>query len=573
MMARSSEEDSLIVTDVLVVGGGAAGLWAANAAQASEVKVVVVDKGPRDWGGLASMAGGDFDASLPGENPEDFVKDLVYYYDGLCDQELVEAIFAQSYERMRDYQSLGCEFLTDADGNLRGIPQRSLDHVKLYPAKLKAKGGADMVAGLVKEASRLGVERIGRTVITDLLKDNGRIIGAVGFDIRSGAFRVFQAKAVVLATGQGGWKSTKNMTSGEGIWVGAKAGCEVKNCEFAQIWNFPPKYEWEGQTKFLPLGARFVNSLGDSFMEKYSPRFGANTDPHYNVRGMVLEIREGRGPIYLDLSAIEKEHIELLKPQTGWQLINYERMVKNGEDFFKDRIEYEPLPVSCYGGLVAEVSGATAVPGLFAAGKARSLDAGVYMGGFALCSTAVTGFIAGRTVAEYVRSSGQGRLQHDEILGLKERWVGLLGKHGIAPKRVLTAIQEAVFPYDVCILKSRSGLERALDSLREIRDDMLPRMTAEDPHYLLKAVEVYGVAFITECFLKASLLRTESRAGHFREDYPARDDENWLQWIAIALDKGQLRLRTVPVPIEKYKFKPTRFYMDNFRFPKACVGD
>lgn len=567
-MNQWDNSETTIITDVLIIGGGVAGLWAANTAKKTLGRVLVVDKGPRDWGGLASMAGGDFDAVLPGEDPEDFVKDLVYYYDGLCEQDLIEEIFRNSYDRLQDYQRMGCEFLTDAEGKLRGIPQRSLDHIKLYPPKLKARGGADMVRGLVREADRLGVERIGRIEITDILKRQDGVAGAVGFDAITGEFYVFKTKAIVLATGQAGWKSTKNMTSGEGMWLGVKVGLEVKNCEFAQIWNFPTRYEWEGQTKFLPLGARFVNAVGETYMDKYSPNFGANTDPHYNVRGMAVEAREGRGPIYLDISRIKTQDIELLKPQTGWQLRNYEKMVKLGEDFFHNKIEYMPIPVASYSGLIADVNGKTSIPGLFAAGTIRSIDAGVYMGGFHLCSTAVTGYITGENVAKYAQQVRLLDPDETEVRELKKELYQPLNKNGVAPKDVLTEIQKVFFPYDVCILKNKTSLEKALRKLMQIKEEMEPGMTAKDPHYLLKLFEVKGVSFITECYLRASLMRTESRAGHFREDYPDRDDRNWLKWITISLQNGKLLPGTVPVPIDKYQFKPTKYYMDNFTFPR-----
>jgi succinate dehydrogenase/fumarate reductase flavoprotein subunit len=568
-MAKLDDLGKVIDIDVLVIGGGVSGLWAANRAKKSVERVMIVDKAPRDWGGQASMAGGDFDAALPGENIDDYVKDLVYYYDGLCDQEIIEEVFRQSYDRLRDYQRLGCEFLTGANGKLKGIPQRSLNHIKLYPVQLRSQGGPDMVRGLVKEANRLGVKRLGRLLVTDLLKSNSRIVGAVGFDQITGKFYIFKTGAVVLASGQGGWKSTRAISSGEGMWMAARAGVELRNCEFANIHNQPKLFEWEGQTKLLPLGARFVNAKGESYMDRYSPEFGANTDPHYNIRGMAIETREGRGPIYLDISQIRPQDIELVKPQSGWQLLNYEKLVKLGIDFFKEKTEWVPQPVALYGGIIADLKGRTPVPGLFVAGRIRSIDAGVYMGGFALCTTAVTGHIAGQSVAEYVLSNELHQINTDEVMAFKKDLFNPLGKPGITPKEILTEIQRAIFPYDICILKNEESLNRSLDKIMHIKEELLPRMTAKDPHYLMKLIEVKGVTFISECYLRASLVRTESRAGHYREDYPDRNDEEWLKWIVINLKGDKLNLRTEPVSFERYKFKPTRYYMDNFKFPKS----
>ena len=132
---------------------------------------------------------------------------------------------------------------------------------------------------------------------------------------------------------------------------------------------------------------------------------------------------------------------------------------------------------------------------------------------------------------------------------------------------MLREIQEIVFPQDVCILKSEQSLKNALAAIERIRDEQLPRVTAADPHYLMKLIEVRAIAFITEIYLKASLMRTETRAGHYREDYPERDDANWLKWIVIGQKDGRIDLRTQPLPFDKYRFRPTRYYMDSFVIP------
>jgi hypothetical protein len=104
--------------------------------------------------------------------------------------------------------------------------------------------------------------------------------------------------------------------------------------------------------------------------------------------------------------------------------------------------------------------------------------------------------------------------------------------------------------------------------MEKLTVEKLPRMVAPDPHYLLKLREVQGIAFLAEMYLRFSLMRTESRAGHYREDYPDRNDEKWLAWIVASLDNnGQMKLRNEPVPVTRYRFPLTRYYMDNFRFP------
>lgn len=172
-------------TDVLIIGGGSAGMWAAKRVKEENenIDVLIVDKSASDWGGLMSMAGGDFDAVTPKDNLDDWVKDLVYYYDGLCDQELVETLFQGSYERLKEYERLGCEYAYDEQGDLKGIPQRGLDHFKLCVAVKKGSGGNEMTKALVKEMIRTKVRRVGRVMITHLLKQSGRVTGSRWFPL------------------------------------------------------------------------------------------------------------------------------------------------------------------------------------------------------------------------------------------------------------------------------------------------------------------------------------------------------------------------------------------------------
>lgn len=193
-MASLHSLGKVIETDVLVIGGGPAGLWAANRAKEFVGRVTMVDKGPRDWGGLASMSGGGIVALVPGEEVDAFVEELVYYHDGLCQQDLIEEILRQSAYRLQDYERLGYDLLREPDDKLRGIPQRGLNHIKCYVGQPLGRGGKNLVAVLVREASRLGVDRLGRILVTDLLKRDGAVVGAIGFDTRSGEFYIFKAR-------------------------------------------------------------------------------------------------------------------------------------------------------------------------------------------------------------------------------------------------------------------------------------------------------------------------------------------------------------------------------------------
>ena len=173
-------------TDVLIIGGGFSGSWAALTARQHVENVLIVDKGPRDWGGLGGMSGGDMIVKQPEFAAKDLVEELVYYYDGLCEQDVLEEILNQSYERFKDYEKMGHEFARDDSGRLMSIPQRGLELMRYYFYHPYGKGGAHTTQILNAELQRLNVQRIGRIEITDLVKDGDAVSGAVGFHAQSG---------------------------------------------------------------------------------------------------------------------------------------------------------------------------------------------------------------------------------------------------------------------------------------------------------------------------------------------------------------------------------------------------
>ncbi len=562
-------------TDVLIIGAGPSGMWTAKHLKELEpgLQVTVVDKAGADWGGLMTLSEGDFDAVTPEENIDEWVKDLVYYWDGLCDQELMETLFRASYDRLCEYEKLGCTYTRKEDGNFKGIPQRGLDNVKLCITKVKGTGGEDMRDSLNKEMRRLDIQRIGRIMVTELLQQDGHITGAVGFHVRTGQFYSFAAKAVVIACGRGGWKCSygKNTSTGEGLLLAYQAGAELCNMEFAEVWNVPKLFSWEGQTVLLPLGAKFVNAKGESFMERYSPVLKGNTDPHYTTMAMAMETKAGRGPIYFDTSDLKEKDREFVQPAAGWQLLNHNKLKNIGIDFFRGTTEWQPQILSSFGGIVADAYGRTKVKGLYAVGRSRFLDAGVYIGGFDLSTTATTGYLAAEGIHQYLQQEGSAistQPSKEDLETKRSLLSEQLQKTGVNSKEVLRKIQELVLPYNVSILKSEKSLNSALHELQQIQKDLLPEMGSGDAHYLMKCKE--AIATVTEMFLKASLMRKETRGGHYREDYPQRDDQNWLGWIKIRQENGNMKLHLEPVPLKTYKHPVERYYQDNFQFPKKA---
>jgi len=571
-MPKTETMDRIIETDVLIIGGGVTGLWSSIKARDFVDRVTIVDKGPKDWGGQGSRSGGAMVSVVPPDKLDEYLEDLVYYYDGYCDQELMELILRNSYDRMRDLQKLGYEFMSDDQGNLKGVPQRALPHVKCYIGQPFGMGGKNMVTVLLNKAKSLGVERFGRIVITDILKSRGAAVGAIGFDSISGRFYCLKARAVIIAVGNGGWKVSyhHNTCAGDNVDLGLRAGAEVTNGEFARVWLTPRYFAWEVQTYLLPLGARLVNAKGETFMDRYSPNFGANTDPHYVARAMAIEALQGNGPFYMDLTAMTPESVEMMTPKgKGWMRLNYLKLKDLGLDFFKDKSEWMTQLRYSIMGIHADLEGRTGVPGLFVAGRARATDPSVYAGGLSLMLCAVTGSITGQTAGELAQSQPPMPLSERKVAALKKKILAPLGKDGIPPVEVLREVREAVFPWDVCVLKNEKSMKKALAKLAEIKHELFPRMSAREPHYLMKMTEVRGIMRLSELFVSASLFRKESRAGHFRVDYPERDDKNWLCRVVGREEGERIRYHKDPLPVKKYRIKPTRYYSDNFTYPRV----
>jgi succinate dehydrogenase / fumarate reductase flavoprotein subunit len=557
----------VLQTDVLVLGCGLSGLWASIKAREHVNDVLIVDKGPMNWGGLGSFCGGDVDVWDPNVDIMKWIDDLVFYFDGLIEQDVIELLLSKSFERFKDFETMGHKFARDDDGNLLRVNQRGLDHVSAILSRPFGTGGESLVSVLVNKANELKVRRLSRVQITNIVKDNNQITGVTGFHTRSGEFYIIKAKVIILCTGNASWKPSYciNTCAGEGFAMALEAGVRMRNFEFVKVWNVPKDFAWEGQTMLLPMGARFVNALDEDFMKKYSPKLGAKMDPHYNTRAMAEEFKAGRGPIYLDTSAMRDEDVKLLTPTGGWMGITYERLKEMGINFFKNKIEWIPQVNYNIGGIDADINCMSSVKGIFSAGRARSIEPGVYLGGWAVSGTATMGCIAGENAAKMAASLAfQPKIDPALTARIKEDLFAPLGKPGLLPKEILNEIREVITPYDVSILKTEKGITRALDKLNWIKEELLPNMTAESPHYLMKANEVRSIAVVTELYLNASLLRKETRCGHHRVEYPDRDDQ-YLGWFLVTKEQEKLNWTFRPVPLEKYKIKPYRFYGDLYK--------
>ena len=211
------------------------------------------------------------------------------------------------------------------------------------------------------------------------------------------------------------------------------------------------------------------------------------------------------------------------------------------------------------GGLYIDLDGRTTLEGLYAAGDASYGPTSGVEGfcAYAMPAASTTGAAVGEASAKYARTVGDVELDEQEIDEVVKKLSEPLNHpQGVDSSHVVIAVQEALFPYDVYILRTEEKMLAALKRIQEIKKYDVPRLRALDAHGLRFALEARNMVLSAEVMLTAALYRKESRGSHLRLDYPEIDNENWLKWILVEQKDGDLSLRTKDIPIDRYPLRP-----------------
>jgi succinate dehydrogenase/fumarate reductase flavoprotein subunit len=536
------------VVDVLVVGGGLAGCWAAIAARDLGADVTVVDKGFVGKTSMSKFAAGDIKCFMPGDDLDAWMKEMVDAGEHLNDEEWIRIIFNETYPRVLDMERWGVRF-EKRDGEFVRKSGRTL------VTKQVVFNAAQMMDRMRRALEERGVRVFDKVFVFSLLKDDGRVVGALGFHRWTGQVHVFPAKAVVLASGGCGFRSIyygQQFATGDGLAMAFEGGAEVMNMEFVH-WNTCSRhYDVFGMSRFVAFGGRFLNARGEAFMSNYDPVWRDRAPTPKLVLAMAFEVRRGNGPIFFDLTSISDDDYQLSR-----KLIpSFFKVVdRAGIDIRKDRLEWVPAlrgASASPAGLKIDYSCATSVPGLYAAGDVAAktaYGASSGYGGINLAWCCVSGYRAGRGAALASRDVAHVRLPSKEAISQEASRVfePLRREDGISADEVTLSLQKAIIPYDVLIIRHGERLGRALEEVMRIKLNMVPRLYASDIHELVKCVEARNMVSVAELILRSSIARTESRGGFYREDYPRRDDERWLKYITLRKVNGEVELSVVPI--------------------------
>ena len=556
--------------DVLIIGGGLAGLWAAIRAREFAKKVIVAEKGRVARSGVSIFCHTTF-APVPASQYEAYLKEQMERTSYLGDQRIVEIFLREIGDRIKDMISWDVEFERNPDGSLKTEAVRGQ---KVHRSALYT--GRDMMMKMREEALRRGVEFAERVMITDLLTTDGmlptrgEVAGAVGFDTRTADFVVVDAPSVVLSTGAMSTKTNilyTNGLSGDGQAMAFRAGAEIIDMEQCVgqtfgVWN--RKFATGGQQQFLMNNARIVNRLGERIMERYSTQAKANNpefDGHIEFgdicRAMAIENMEGRGPCYFDLSGWSQENVEKMKKILPTTMAAFD---DSGIDVKKDLIESTPTTAtycsSQQAGLRITPEFESTVPGLFAAGVTAFVGNGLSPQGF--CN--VSGYRAGEHAAKRALARSAWRLDEKQVGRLHEAGVAWMkNTTGPSPEDLYESLNKLMVPYETSIFKHAKRIQATLRELGDIERKKLPLANAVDAHALIKLHEFRNTVTVLKLIYASALERKESRFGHYREEYPYRDDLDWLKWVVAKNDgRGGVSIRTEPVPLEDYPVKPEK---------------
>jgi succinate dehydrogenase/fumarate reductase flavoprotein subunit len=573
-MAREPMEQ--LTTDLLIVGSGGAGLFAAIHALKADPRlaVTVVVKGLLGKTGCTRMVQGGYNAVLdPADSLALHLADTLRAGGWINDQELAWTLVREAPERIRELvNEIGCRFDLRPDGRIHQKPfaGQSFDRT-IHRGDLT---GIEIVSRLQEQAQARGARVLEDCRALDLVLDRtGRVAGAVLLDMRTGAFLAARAKVVLLATG--GCAPMYRVfaasleKSGDGIAMAYRAGAELVDMEQMQFHPtglIVPGSGLSGSVLEEGLrgaGGRLYNALGERFMQRYDPVMLERSTRDLVARAIFTEIQEGRGTaneaVYLDVSHLGAEFVEREFPGM------VERCRSLGLDLARAPVEVGATAHFHMGGVVIDPDCHTGIEGLLVAGEdAGGVHGGNRLGGNGVAESTVFGARAGDTAAALCAAL--------PLASWPERAAGAVAARALAP----FARERGEDPYalrdtlrdlmwrDAGLIRTGEGLRRARRALAELRARFgLVRVTggrAFNPEWQV-ALDVGNMLVVADLLVRAAAARDESRGSHYRADHPAPDDTRWLRTIRLRRAGGPTAPEDAPpslwtVPVDFTRLRP-----------------
>lgn len=558
-------------TDVLIIGGGMAGMRAAIEAHDRGAKATLVNKGAfgRD-GGATWMAGAGYETALyPPDSVEQHIRDTILASRFLANQKIVTTVLKLSPQSVRELAKWGVRYVKDSKGRLEQwqMPghrfMRSMRTTTGHPGPFFSRALRDQIR-------RRDIQVIEDVFTTDLLKKGDTVVGAVGIDLRDGEFRVMKAKSTILATGGAAacynLNSNGNATLGDGMGMAYRAGGKLMDMEFHQftpgfvIW--PPNIAGSDTYKVLTvIYGYLLNRQGERFMHRYYPETMEWSRREQVARSIYAEVRARKGSphggVYLSIAHQPRNLLDAFLEFHKTDSV-IKRIQESGIDLHHDAFEVGAPAHYTQGGCWVNEQCETSLDGLYAIGEvAGGLDGADRLGGNALPYCMGMGVISGRQAARRAQAIGRLEIDEGQMEELrKETFEPLERTQGVSPLEIKKKIRDNMEEY-AKFFRNREGLETGLKVVKEIREKSLPNLwvSAKNKRYNLdwvEAMEVRNMTNVAEMTFRSALMRTESRGAHERSDYP-KEDPGWLKNIIIQKIKGEMTFTTQPVEFTYYR--------------------
>lgn len=565
--------------DILLVGGGGAGLRAAIAAAEvnPRLSVAVVSKVYPMRSHTVSAEGGAAGAIKPDDSLDEHAYDTISGGDWLCDQDAVEAFVKEAPLELLQLEHWGCPWSREADGHI-GV--RAFGGMKKKRTWFAAdKTGFHMLHTLFQTTLKYEpITRYDEWFVTKLLVDEGRVHGVVAIELMSGKIQAITAKAVILCTGGCGrifpFTTNANIKNGDGMALAYRAGAPLKDMEFVQY--HPTGLPFTGiliTEATRAEGGYLLNKDGYRYLQDYNL---GKPEPTPVLRSMELgprdrlsqafvhEEQKGRttptpygSVVHLDLRHLGEKIIDTKLPFVRELCMKYQDI-----DPVRELIPVRPVVHYMMGGVSTDINGATPLAGLFAAGEVAcvSINGANRLGSNSLPECLVFGARAGKAAAQFANehAAPNGRVSaqaEDERRRLEKQFLNKTdGKERVATIR--TEMQSSV-EKSAGIYRTENLLVEAAGKMGELQQ-RFESITLDDRSHtfnteLQSALELGFMLDVAESIVQSAAARKESRGAHQRTDYPARDDQNYLAHSLLFRNAdGSARVEYAPVTITRW---------------------